>query len=171
MLRQRFHGRQFLSLHSLRYIGAGQHMDPRLLSLVKHILQRIGVVYGGICVSHHYNCGKTALCRRPRACQNVFLIREAGIPEMYMHIHQPRGNQKAFRVNHPAVFAGRCQLFSDFFDSVLINQQIVFAFQAGFRVNHISVTYQQHVALLLMTEIIQAASLTVSVLMLFVITD
>ena len=63
-------------------------------------MQRIRIVDGRLGVRHHDNGGITALCRRPGTGFDIFLIGEAGIPEMRMHINQSRQNRFPGSVNH-----------------------------------------------------------------------
>ena len=145
----------FFSLHSDGDIGAAVEMDLFLFSPLQNILKDGDAVHGRLCVGHQNDAGIAAPGSSQRTSVQIFLISEAGVPEMSVGVDQtgrrtqpPPVDQTetgvCFRI---AVLsrntAGR-RAFYDFLESASFDKQVGLLLDSGGGVIQIHVFDHKH---------------------------
>ena len=82
-------------------------MDLLLLAARQNIGEDRDTVHGGFYVCHQDDAGISAFCGGQGPCVQIFLIREAGIPEMRVRVHKTRGCAETLCVQNLQVLCVR----------------------------------------------------------------
>src|SRR5699024_10660909 len=91
----------FLSTHPHRYSTNGVYMHPISLSrFFFDILNVFWAVHHRVCVCHTCHRSDTPSGSGSSTSENIFLVGENGIPEMDVHIHKSRTDNKASGIQY-----------------------------------------------------------------------
>ncbi len=123
--------------------SAGQHIDVAARTLVEHVAQRLCVVDGRLGVRHAHDRREPAARRRGRAGFDVFLVFEARIAEMHMHVHQAGRHDAALRLHDALVVVGALVL-ADLRDLAAVNHQVKHVVDAARGVDDAAILHQNH---------------------------
>ena len=122
--------RQLLALQSLGDCGSLEHIDRHLLCLVEHILQGLDLVHDRLGVRHaHHRCESAGSGSRG-ARKHILLVRQTGIAEVHVNVHQSGGHRPSRQIDRRTVCL---QIVADVGDDTVISDQNI-GFALGIRI-------------------------------------
>ena len=105
------------------------------------VLHAQRVVDNGLGVGHAAHRREAAVSRRARSGSDVFLLLEAGLAQMHVHVHQARNHDLAGKVALDALLHGQALAHLD--DLAVADQDVGRFVQTHLRVDHTGVLKQQ----------------------------
>ena len=133
-----------LTLHSKGCIAGHIDMYGSFGGFLLHIFESLRIVASGIGISHHDDRGISSpgRCRSTRV--DILLVRETGIPEVDMYIHQSRRDYKTRSIYYLISGLGLSTAFrQNTFNLTFTEYQIRFPVHSRLRIHQRSVQYQK----------------------------
>ena len=134
--------RQFLPCHPLSNASRLQHVhQPCLFGLIMDITDHFCAISHRLRIGHGNNGGISPMRCRARTCDNILLVCQSRVTQMYMQINQSRQYITPLRINH-FILRSRLQVLSHLADAPFLNIKVQHLIGIRCRVQYMSVSDQ-----------------------------
>ena len=118
-------------------------MDREVTSPLQDILQSFDRVHGRFGVGHENNGGVAALDGRICAGGQIFLVSEAGIPEVGVRVYKTRADDHSAGIDHGGAGGGH-EVLLYFGNAAVVDEDVALSFRAGSGIDQVTVEDDQH---------------------------
>ena len=140
-----FHVHQLSPLHAAADGGARQHIDGALRPAIEHVAKRLHIVHRRLRVRHAHHGGEPACRGRRGAGFDVFLVRQARVAEVHVHVHQARSHHAALGLDDALVIL-RALVLADPRNFTAVQHQVKHVVDTARRVDDATIFHQNHCA-------------------------